>query len=172
MEKQSKTLKVTCFLLYLALQFLADGISPCFYSFSISRGKYYVKKALNFAIWAFSHFFYLSKGLNFLKSLDKLRDNWWVKFLHINISSSLKIWNLPVKSVDNLCICWNISHIPAICCCYYMLIIFSVFGFSMWVLNFASLTSRQDLYLQVLISWIFFTITKNRTLKTRKIKYQ
>ena len=50
MEKQSKTLKVTCFLLYLVLQFLADGISPCFYSFSISRGKYYVKKALNFAI--------------------------------------------------------------------------------------------------------------------------
>ena len=50
MEKQSKTLKVTCFLLYLVLQFLADGISPCFYSFSISRGKYYVKKVLNFAI--------------------------------------------------------------------------------------------------------------------------
>lgn len=76
MEKQSKTLKVTCFLLYLVLQFLADGISPCFYSFSISRGKYYVKKALNFALFELSHiFFYLSKGLNFLKSLDKLRDN-------------------------------------------------------------------------------------------------
>ena len=67
-----------------------------------------------------------------------------------------------------------LKHIAysCICCCYYMLIIFSVFGFSMWVLNFASLNSRQDLYLQVLISWIFFTITKNRTLKTCKIKYQ
>ena len=50
MEKQSKTLKVTCCLLYLVLQFFGDGILPCFYSFSISTGKYYVKKALNFVI--------------------------------------------------------------------------------------------------------------------------
>ena len=47
-----------------------------------------------------------------------------------------------------------LKHITysCICCCYYFLIIFSVFGFSMWALNFASLNSRQDLYLQVLIS--------------------
>lgn len=137
---------------------------PCFYRFSISTGKYYVKTGINFCDLSFLKFFYLSKGLNFSKSLDKLRNNWWVKFLQINITSPLNIWNLPVKSVDNLCICWNISH-PAYVVAVIMLIIFSVFWIFYMGIKFCNLEFSQGFIFAGLNFKNFFYNRKKQEIK-------
>ena len=60
--------------------------------FSISIGKY-EKRALNFAIQAFSTSFCFSKSLNFLKFLDKLEQAKCILKLTFKVN-----WNKPVKT--------------------------------------------------------------------------
>ena len=66
----------TCTLLVLNFAIWQGNISQGFI-FAISIGKY-EKRALNFAIEAFSTSFYFSKGLNCLKFLDN-----WNRTKHI-----------------------------------------------------------------------------------------